>query len=103
MSRDDGAAANHPRKTVERSFRGISQRLAVRYLKNLDGEHVSGAADGEGEDVVEGDGWTASVTSETVEIGVGSLRLTEVTVVFEGENLDPLVERFAQKAMRAGG
>lgn len=99
----DGSDENDSQETVERSFRGISQRLAVRYLKNLDGEHVSGSADGEGEDVVEGDDWTAHVTSEKVEIGVGSIELTEVTVRFEGDDLDPLVERFAQKAMRAGG
>ena len=89
--------------TAEKSFRGISQRLAVRYLTNLGGEHVAGDADGESEDVVEGDGWTATVTSETVDAGVGSFELTEVTVVFEGEALEPLVERFSQKAMRAGG
>lgn len=90
---------------VERSWRGISQRLAVRYLGNLGGEHVAGSADGEGEDVVEGDDWTARVTSETVDIGVGSLQLTEVTVAFEGheETLPELVDSFAQKAMRAGG
>jgi hypothetical protein len=90
-------------ETAEKTFRGISQRLAVRYLTNLGGDHVAGDADGEGEDRVEGDGWTATVTSEMVHIGVGSIELTEVTVVFEGVDLEPLVERFSQKAMRAGG
>lgn len=82
---------------LERSFRGISERLAIRYLTNLGGERVD-------EETVEGDDWTATLSSETVGIGP-SLKLTEVTVVFEGdeETLDPLVERFAQKAMRAGG
>ncbi|WP_336343568.1 hypothetical protein [Halalkalicoccus ordinarius] len=81
----------------ERSFRGISQRLARHYLENLGGEVES-------DDRVVGDGWEATLSSETV--GVGStLTLTEVTVVFEGdeETLEPLIERFAQKAMRAGG
>lgn len=105
---DDDASDPHPEVddddgTVERAFRGISQRLAVRYLTNLGGDHVAGDADGEGEDRVEGDGWSATVTSEMVHIGVGSIELTEVTVVFEGDDLEPLVERFAQKAMRAGG
>ncbi|WP_440766118.1 hypothetical protein [Natronorubrum sp. DTA7] len=96
---------------VERSFRGISERLAVRYLTNLGGEQVA-------DDTVVGDDWTATLSSEPVAIGP-SLTLTEVTVVFEGtENrsdgdgesdgteadpLEPLIEEFAQKAMRAGG
>lgn len=81
----------------ERSFRGISQRLARHYLENLGGEVES-------DDRVVGDDWEATLSSEKV--GVGStLQLTEVTVVFEGdeETLEPLIERFAQKAMRAGG
>ncbi|OAQ52673.1 hypothetical protein HTG_10125 [Natrinema mahii] len=82
---------------TERSFRGISERLVVRYLTNLGGEQVD-------DDTVEGEGWTATFSSETVAIGP-SLQLTEVTIVFEGEaeTLEPLVENFAQKAMRAGG
>jgi len=81
----------------EKSFRGISERLARRYLQNLGGEPQP---DG---DVV-ADDWRASISSETVEIGP-SLTLTEVTVVFEGDEsiLDGLVDDFAQKAMRAGG
>ncbi|MFC4436661.1 MULTISPECIES: hypothetical protein [Natrialbaceae] len=85
------------RTRVERTFRGISERLAIRYLTNLGGERVD-------EETVEGDDWTAAIFSETVGIGP-SLTLTEVTVVFEGDPdaLEPLVEDFAQKAMRAGG
>ncbi|WP_265110187.1 hypothetical protein [Halosolutus halophilus] len=82
---------------IERSFRGISERLAIRYLTNLGGERVD-------DSTVEGEDWSASISSESVGIGP-SLTLTEVTVVFEGEaeTLDPLVEDFARKAMRAGG
>ncbi|WP_435359487.1 hypothetical protein [Haloarchaeobius sp. DFWS5] len=82
---------------VVRSFRGISQRLAIHYLENLGGERVDDAT-------VAGDGWTASLSSETVDVGP-TLQVTEVTVEFEGDDstLDSLVERFAQKAMRAGG
>ncbi|ELZ25155.1 hypothetical protein [Natrinema limicola] len=82
---------------LERSFRGISERLVVRYLTNLGGERVA-------DDTVAGDDWTATFSSETIGVGP-SLQLTEVTVVFEGEEttLEPLVEQFAQKAMRAGG
>ncbi|SEW03275.1 hypothetical protein [Natrinema salifodinae] len=82
---------------LERSFRGISERLAIRYLTKLGGDRV-------GENTVEGDGWTATLSSEKVDIGP-TMQLTEVTVVFEGEEdtLEPLVEQFAQKAMRAGG
>ncbi|WP_306061423.1 hypothetical protein [Natronococcus wangiae] len=85
------------RTRVERSFRGISERLAIRYLTNLGGERVD-------EETVEGDDWTAAISSDTADVGP-TLSLTEVTVVFEGdpETLEPLVEDFAQKAMRAGG
>ncbi len=81
----------------EKSFRGISVRLARNYLENLGGEAV-------GEDRVEGDGWTATLSAETVSVG-RSLTLTEVTVAFEGDEavLDDLIDRFSQKAMRAGG
>lgn len=82
-----------------RRFRGISKRLAADYLETLGGER----ADPDG-DRIEGDGWTATLSAETVEVA-GSMELTEVTIAFEGEPavLDPLVEEFARKAMRAGG
>lgn len=82
---------------VERSFRGISQRLARHYLSNLGGEVES-------DDWVVGEDWEAELSSGKVSIGP-SMTLTEVTIVFEGEEetLEPLIEQFAQKAMRAGG
>jgi hypothetical protein len=84
----------------ERSYRGISARAAVGYLENLGGERVE---DGVVEDR---DGsWRASLSEEKVDVGP-SLKLTEVTVAFEGESedaLDRLVEEFSQKAIRAGG
>ena len=82
---------------VERSFRGISQRLARHYLSNLGGEVES-------DDRVVGEDWEAELSSGKVSIGP-SMTLTEVTIVFEGEEetLEPLIEQFAQKAMRAGG
>lgn len=81
----------------EKSYRGISARLAVRYLENLGGKRV-------GESEISGDSWRANLSVEKIDIGP-SLSLTEVTVVFEGEErvLDPLIEQFSQKAMRAGG
>ena len=82
---------------IERSFRGISMRLALKYLDSVGAETV-------GEDFATGSGWRADLESETVSIGP-SLELTEVTVVFEGEEavLDELVPAFAKKAIRAGG
>lgn len=96
-----------------RRFRGISRRLALRYLENLGGElrDDPGQRRGDGEAPaadgtvhVEGEGWSAEVTAETVE-APGSIRLTEVTVTFEGEaaTVEPIVERFERKAIRAGG
>ena len=81
----------------EKEFRGISQRLAAQYLRNLGGE-------GDSDEYVEGDGWSATLAAETVNVA-GSMELTEVTVVFEGDEatLEPLIEDFSRKAMRAGG
>ncbi|WP_137284749.1 hypothetical protein [Halorussus salinisoli] len=87
---------------VEKSYRGISERLARRYLSNLGGDIEGGDPEGDGDVVA--DDWRASISSEKVEIGP-SVKLTEVTVVFEGDEatLDSLVADFSQKAMRAGG
>ncbi|WP_254545752.1 hypothetical protein [Halomarina pelagica] len=81
----------------EKSYRGISTRLAVQYLENLGGERVD---DG----TVKGEGWRADLSAEKVDVA-GSIRLTEVTVAFEGEEavLEELIEDFDRKAMRAGG
>ena len=80
-----------------KEYRGISKRLAADYLENLGGERVD-------DDRLEGDGWSADLSAETVEVA-GSIELTEVTVAFEGEAgvLEELVEDFTRKAMRAGG
>lgn len=82
---------------VEKSFRGISQRLARHYLVNIGGEEID-------DDRVEGDDWVATLSAKKVN-PVGSFELTEVTIRFEGDDatLEPLVEKFSQKAMRAGG
>jgi hypothetical protein len=82
---------------VERSFRGISQRLATHYLTNLGGQEVEPGR-------VVGEDWEASLSESKTSVGP-TLTLNEVDVAFEGdeETLEPLVERFAQKAMRAGG
>jgi hypothetical protein len=87
---------------VEKSYRGISERLARHYLTNLGGEVAKDTPE-EDADVV-ADDWRASISSEKVSIGP-SVQLTEVTVVFEGdeETLDSLVADFSQKALRAGG
>lgn len=88
---------------VTRSYRGISRRLAAHYLQNLDGTLVDTDDPAEAT-TVEGDGWTAELSAESVGVG-GSLSLTEVSVTFTGdpEVLADLIERFSFKAMRAGG
>lgn len=84
----------------EKTYRGISLRLAKHYLENLGGETVD---DG----VLAGEGWRAALSAETVPVGEhGTMELTEVTVTFEADDestLADVVERFGQKAMRAGG
>lgn len=88
---------------VEKSYRGITERLARHYLSNLGGE-IEGDGGPEGDGDVVGDDWRASISSEKISIGP-TVKLTEVTVVFEGdrETIDPLIKDFSQKAMRAGG
>jgi len=87
----------------EKSFRGISKRLAVHYLTNLGGELVSGDPEDREQARVEAEDWTATLTVEKVSVGP-TVKLTEVTVAFEGtDDVDSLVEQFSQKAMRAGG
>lgn len=80
-----------------RQFRGISKRLAAQYLEGLGGEQVT-------DDRIEGDGWSADLSAETVSV-VASIELSEVTVDFEGEaeTLEPIIEAFERKAIRAGG
>lgn len=81
---------------IEKSFRGISTRLARLYLSGLGGEVRA-------DDRVVGEDWEARLSTERVGIGP-TLELTQVNVVFEGEgDLEDLVEAFSQKAMRAGG
>ena len=88
----------------EKAFRGISKRLAVHYLENLGGELVAGEREDNAEATVRADDWTATLSAEKVSIA-GSMKLTEVSVAFEAEEgaLEGLVEKFTQKAMRAGG
>ncbi|GAB3417725.1 hypothetical protein GCM10027435_16770 [Haloparvum alkalitolerans] len=87
----------------ERSYRGISRRLAAHYLRNLGGDLV-GTDDPAEATRVEGDGWRVELSAAKVN-PAGSLELTEVTVRFVGDPdaLDELVDAFGQKAMRAGG
>ncbi len=88
----------------EKAFRGISKRLAVHYLENLGGELVAGEREDDAEAEVAGEDWTVTLSAEMVSIA-GSMELTEVSVVFEGDDepVEELVEKFSQKAMRAGG
>nr|WP_299236521.1 ubiquitin-like small modifier protein 1 [Natronomonas sp.] len=93
--------AGGARTAETREFRGISKRLAANYLENLGGERSDSAGDR-----VEGDGWAAELTERKVNPVPGaSITLNEVRVEFEGdeERLRAVVDRFAQKAMRAGG
>jgi molybdopterin synthase sulfur carrier subunit len=90
----------------EKSYRGISLRLAIHYLENLGGERVDGGppADETTEATLEGDDWRADLSAEKVD-AAGALTLTEVSIGFEGDEgrLDQLIDKFSQKAMRAGG
>ncbi|MFC6719029.1 hypothetical protein ACFQGT_20500 [Natrialbaceae archaeon GCM10025810] len=82
---------------VTRRFRGLSLEQAVGYLESLGGERVE-------PNEVEGEGWRAELSTETVPVGP-SYRLTEVTITWTGETdvLEPIVFRFRLKAFRAPG
>jgi len=83
---------------AEKTFRGISTRAALEYLVGLGGERTD-------DDVVEGDGWRATVEAGQKEAVGPTMSLTPIHVRFEGDDdrLEEMVERFSQKAMRAGG
>ncbi|SMO42010.1 molybdopterin synthase sulfur carrier subunit [Halorubrum cibi] len=87
----------------EVAYRGISRRLAAHYLENLGGELV-GTDDPAEATRVDGDGWRATLSARKV-TAAASIRLTEVTVSFAGEEgvLEELLPKFERKAMRAGG
>lgn len=87
----------------EVAYRGISRRLAAHYLVNLGGELVDADEPAEATRV-DGDGWRAALSAEKV-TAAASIRLTEVSVSFTGEEsvLEALLPKFKQKAMRAGG
>jgi molybdopterin synthase sulfur carrier subunit len=89
---------------VDKAFRGISKRLAVHYLENLGGDLVVGDREDDAEARVAGPDWTVTLSAEKVDVA-GSMQLTEVSITFEGDEsvVEPLVEQFSQKAMRAGG
>jgi len=89
------------RKTV--AYRGISRRLAAHYLRNLGGELV-GTDDPAAATRVDGDGWRATLSAETV-TAAAAITLTEVTAEFAGDPdaLADLLPKYRQKAMRAGG
>jgi molybdopterin synthase sulfur carrier subunit len=105
VERSESGASDTEQVRRERSFRGISKRLAVHYLENLGGELVAGDREDDAEARVDGEDWTATAAAGKAEIAGGTMTLTQVDLVFEGDpdTLDPLVEKFAQKAMRAGG
>lgn len=81
----------------ERTYRGISSRAARHYLTGMGGE----ARD---DTHIEAPKWRAELSETTVSVGP-TLKLTEVTVRFEGAEhvLDDIIDTFSQKAMRAGG
>jgi molybdopterin synthase sulfur carrier subunit len=89
------------RETV--AYRGISRRLAAHYLRNLGGELV-GTDDPAAATRVDGDGWRATLSAETV-TAAAAITLTEVTAEFAGDPdaLAQLLPKYRQKAMRAGG
>lgn len=104
---------------IEKSYRGISKRLAIHYLTGLGGtplDEAGNPVDGAGDsaeraeqvECVTSDDWTVHLDTRQVAIGA-TLQLTEVQLTFESDAddaetvLSELVETFSQKAMRAGG
>jgi len=82
---------------ITHAFRGVTVEQAVRYLTGLGGDRV-------GDRRVDGDGWTATLSTGTVPVGP-SYRLTEVRVTWAGdrEAVERVVQAFRLKAFRAPG
>ncbi|MFW5916990.1 MAG: hypothetical protein ACOCRD_01120 [Halorubrum sp.] len=103
MVSDDRPPAEAGWVREEVAYRGISRRLAAHYLVNLGGELVETDDPAEATRV-DGDGWRATLSAETVAVAA-AITLTEVTTSFAGEpeTLSELLPKYRQKAMRAGG
>ena len=82
---------------ITRSFRGLTEDMAIRYLENTGAKRV-------GEHEFEGDGWRATMSVDRVPVGP-TFRLTEVTVTWIGDEdaLEPVITAFRVKAFRAPG
>lgn len=79
------------------SFRGLSLDQAIGYFEDLECRRVS-------ENRVVAEEWTATLSAEQIPVGP-TLRLTEITVTFEGEvnAVERISERYYEKAFRAPG
>jgi hypothetical protein len=84
------------RLRITRGFRGLSPTQAVGYLVALGGARVD-------DRTVEGPGWRATLSTQTMP--VGAYRLTEVLITWVGdpEAVEAVVFRFRLKAFRAPG
>jgi hypothetical protein len=82
---------------ITRSFRGLTEDMAIRYLENTGAERV-------GEHEFAGDGWRATMSVDRVPVGP-TFRLTEVTVTWVGDEdvLERVITAFRVKAFRAPG
>lgn len=82
---------------ITRSFRGLTEDVAIRYLEHTGAERV-------GDHEFEGDGWRATMSVDTVSVGP-TFRLTEVTVTWIGDEdvLERVIAAFRVKALRAPG
>ncbi|MEF8757910.1 MAG: hypothetical protein V5A33_06710 [Halobacteriales archaeon] len=82
---------------ITRSFRGLTEEMAIRYIQNTGAERV-------GEHEFEGGGWRATMSVDRVPVGP-TFRLTEVTVTWVGAEdvLERVITAFRVKAFRAPG
>ncbi len=80
---------------MEIKFRGLPQWLLAEYLVEL-----GGVADGDSQ--LQGAGWQARLSQQTVRLG--AFELNEATVRFDaGPAAARLAEMLRRKAMRGGG
>lgn len=82
---------NEPCKVV---FGGVPAWLLADYLVDLGGRRVR-------DELVEGDGWSATL-QRTVR-PLGSLSIGRVTVTIEGSQAASLMQQLRTKAQRGGG
>lgn len=84
-------------QTLVREMRGIPYFLLKEYLQEMGGTLID-------ENLIRGTGWSVSLERmEPFRIGSLSVGQTRLTIEIEDHLVEPFMEQFGKKTLRAGG